>query len=345
MADAEHETRKRATRFLVAVLAILAFATFVLLRPIFSGLTFGLVVGFLLLKPYRRMSRGWRHPHLVAIGIVLVLCVAVDVPLFLLGWELVNEVRDFAAQLPTLGPQVEHLLVRLGVSPDAAAASVKQASDDALAALHASALPTLSFVGALLMNVGVFLFVLYYTLVTGHKFAAWVRDALPLPGEHADHLLDAVAARMRNLFLGTFLVATCIGVITGVVWWLLGFPNPVFWGAVLTVLNLIPALGMGVVVFPASAWAFLDGRVWQGAALLLWAMFLAGVAGNWIRAIFVGKTEGVHPILVLVGTIGGLATFGPAGFLLGPLILSMVDPVLAEWEALRRPEKPIPHAE
>jgi len=347
VADDGERNRRRSSRFLVALVALIGVAGFVLLKPIVSGVTFGLVVGFLLQRPYQRVSRRLRAPRLVAVGFVALLCIALDVPLFVLGWRLVTEIRGFvdAARDPGFGPSLAHGLVRLGVPPDAAGAFVQQASADAMAWLHGATLPTLGFVGALLMNAGVFLFVLYYTLVSGPRFVKWVLDALPLPERHARHLVEAVADRMRNLFLGTFLVATCLGILSGVAWWLAGFPDPVFWGAVMTVLNLIPALGMGLVAIPAGAIAILNGRVVAGVAILAWAFLLSPLVGNAIRAVFVGKTEGVHPILVLVGTVGGVALFGPAGILLGPLVLSMLDPVLAEWESLREPREGFPHAE
>jgi len=349
--DEDEPSRRRAARFLLVLLALIALGSFILLRPIVSGATFGLVVGFLLQGPYRRTAKRVGRPRVVAVLFVVLLCVAIDVPLFLLGWELMNELRAFGEQVasPDFLPNMAHALTRFGV-PDAAAQSlVDQARTDAAAWLHNAALPTLNFVGQLLMNTGVFLFVLYYTLVSGPELEAWVRDALPLPYARRQHLIDAVAARMHNLFMGTFLVATCMGILSGLVWWLLGFPNPVFWGAVMTVLSLIPALGTGIVIFPASAIAIALGYVWQGVTLLAWMMLASPFVANGIRAAFVGRTRGVHPILVLVGTVGGIAFFGPAGFLLGPLILSMADPVISEWQLLHgsgaadpQPELPDP---
>lgn len=328
--------RRRAARFLLVLLAIIAVGSFILLRPIVSGATFGLVVGFLLQGPYQRVAAKTRWPRVVAVLFVILLCVAIDVPLFFLGWELMNELRGFADQVasPDFLPTMAHALTRFGMSEAAADSLVAQARTDGAAWLHNAALPTLNFAGQLLMNTGVFLFVLYYTLVSGPELAKWVRDALPLPRDRRQHLIDAVAARMQNLFLGTFLVATCMGILSGLVWWAIGFPNPVFWGAVMTVLSLIPALGTGIVIFPATAIAIALGYVWQGVALLAWMMLASPFVANGIRAAFVGRTRGVHPILVLVGTVGGIAFFGPAGFLLGPLILSMIDPVLAEWQRL-----------
>jgi predicted PurR-regulated permease PerM len=43
----------------------------------------------------------------------------------------------------------------------------------------------------------------------------------------------------------------------------------------------------------------------------------------------VGKDTQMHPLLVLFSTLGGIATFGISGFVIGPVIASLL---LAFWE-------------
>jgi len=38
----------------------------------------------------------------------------------------------------------------------------------------------------------------------------------------------------------------------------------------------------------------------------------------------VGRGTKIHPFLVLFGVLGGIQLFGPAGFIAGPLILSLL---------------------
>lgn len=340
-------SRARASRFLLVLLALLGVAAFFLVRPLLTGAIFGIVVGFLLQGPYQRLAKRVRFPRIVAFFTVALIVLALDIPLLILGYQLVLEARGFAdaVQSSDFLPSIERGLARLGVPQANAEAFVTQTSAQVNAYLQSAALPTLNLVGQLLMNTGVFLFVLYYTLVDGPRLVKWIHDALPLSPEDGAELITAVAQRMRILFLGTFLVAICHGALAGLVWWLLGFPDPFFWGAVMTILSMIPALGTGVVMFPAGVFGILVGRVWQGAALILWAFAVAPLVDNLVRALFIGRGEsGVHPVLVLVGTVGGLALFGPAGFLLGPLALSMIDPVLGAWEKVRAPRE-FHHAE
>jgi predicted PurR-regulated permease PerM len=37
----------------------------------------------------------------------------------------------------------------------------------------------------------------------------------------------------------------------------------------------------------------------------------------------IGERSGVHPVLILVGVLGGLAVFGAVGFIIGPLVLAV----------------------
>jgi predicted PurR-regulated permease PerM len=60
------------------------------------------------------------------------------------------------------------------------------------------------------------------------------------------------------------------------------------------------------------------------------------VIENFLRPWLVGRTAGIHPLLVLFSVLGGLAFFGPIGLLLGPLALGLflalleISPLLAK---------------
>ena len=46
----------------------------------------------------------------------------------------------------------------------------------------------------------------------------------------------------------------------------------------------------------------------------------------------IGKKAGIHPVLVMLGVLGGLAIFGFIGFVIGPLILAMFMTFLEIYE-------------
>lgn len=328
---------RRSSRFLLTLLAALAVAGLLVIWPFLTGTIFALVVGYLLRGPHARLTRVVRRRWLSALILTLLVILAVVVPVVLIGWELVQEgralVEDGGAGAWT--DATVDALSRFGMEEAQARELIASGLASLAGVLRSGAISTLGVIVGALANIGVFVFLLYYVLVAGDDLAAVIRRAMPLEDSRCDHLLHTVGGRVRALFLGTFLVSLIQGVVAALAWWFLGFPNPFFWGFVMTILAVIPAVGPLLVMAPAGLVAIVQGDTFAGVGLILWGVVVVGLIDNFTRPYIVGRGTDVHPGVVLLGTLGGLAVFGATGFIIGPLLLSMVYPVLQEWESIR----------
>ena len=101
-------------------------------------------------------------------------------------------------------------------------------------------------------------------------------------------------------------------------------------------LALIPYIGTGVIWVPAALFIFLDGvfqnstpLILKGVGLFLYCLVFVASSDNILRPKLIGDKAKVHPVIILVGILGGMALFGVIGVLVGPLILSLTS-VLVE---------------
>jgi len=94
-------------------------------------------------------------------------------------------------------------------------------------------------------------------------------------------------------------------------------------------LALLPAVGAAVIWVPAAIYLLAIGDVWQGVVLLIFGAFVIGLVDNILRPLLVGKDTKLPDYVVLISTLGGLATFGLNGFVLGPVIAAMF---IASWD-------------
>ena len=62
--------------------------------------------------------------------------------------------------------------------------------------------------------------------------------------------------------------------------------------------------------------------MWIG--YLLWSLLLVALIDNFLAPIIINKGVNIHPLLVLFSILGGVQFFGPSGFLLGPLAVSLL---------------------
>ena len=128
---------------------------------------------------------------------------------------------------------------------------------------------------------------------------------------------------------GSLIVAAAQGSLGVLLFWIVGIETAVFWGVVMAVLSLLPAVGAGLVWVPAAVILLAGGQIWQAVLVILGGIFVIGLVDNVLRPIVVGRDTRMPDYLVLVSTLGGIAVFGLAGFVAGPVIAALF---LVMWE-------------
>jgi predicted PurR-regulated permease PerM len=206
--------------------------------------------------------------------------------------------------------------------------------------LSSAALGVTQFLASRLVSVGqnilqftvllfLMLYVLFFFLRDGRRITAALVHALPLGDVRERRLLSRFGDVTRATIKGTLVVGLVQGTIGGVTFWALGIPAPVFWGAVMTVLAFLPAVGPAIVWVPAAVILLVLGHVLKGLVLIGVGVLVIGLVDNVLRPILVGRDVGMPDYLVLLATLGGLTVFGISGFVLGPVIAGFF---LTVWE-------------
>lgn len=331
----------RANRFLAAILIGLLALGLIITLPFISGTIFALVLGYLLHPLYKRILRAVRWRPIAASLVLLIVLASLVAPILFISYKLASDASALAASggSGTIQAAVD-VLALVGLDEASARDVVARAIAAGTTALQAAAIPTLTAVATIIVNIAVFFFLLYFVLTDGERFIGFIRHSMPLADARCNHLFATVGARVRALFLGTFLVSVIQGVVAGLGWWYFGFPAPFFWGFVITFLAILPGGAPFIVLVPASIIAIVQGNTYAGVGLLVYSTVVVGTVDNLARPFIVSRGSDVHPAVVFLGTLGGIAAFGVTGFILGPLFLSMLDPVLEEWELQRNPNRP-----
>jgi predicted PurR-regulated permease PerM len=126
-------------------------------------------------------------------------------------------------------------------------------------------------------------------------------------------------------------VAVAEGAIIGIAYVLAGVPQPL----------LFALLTMAFAMVPFGAWAALTAvaliLLLHGGSLLVAAgLFGFGatvmlIGDNFIQPALIGGTTRLPFLVVLIGILGGLQSFGLVGLFLGPVIMAAVLAVWREW--------------
>ena len=173
------------------------------------------------------------------------------------------------------------------------------------------------------------LYVLFFFLRDGERIIEAIIRVLPLEEERERQLLDKFAEVSRATLKGTLVVGVVQGTMGGLLFWALDLPAPVFWGVIMTVLSLLPAVGSGLVWGPAAVILLATGEVVKGIVLLAGGALVIGLVDNILRPLLVGRDTKMPDFLILISTLGGLTAFGISGFVIGPIIAAFF---LAVWQ-------------
>lgn len=174
--------------------------------------------------------------------------------------------------------------------------------------------------------VGLFImfFVMYYGFRDGEGFIKRIRDLLPLEPALKESLFYEVRTITQAVLYGQVMTALIQGTLGGIGLLIFGISNWLFWGAIMIIMAFLPLLGTPLIWVPAAVSQILDGETARGVGLLIYGSTIVMNIDNVLRPRLMSGRTKVHPVLILLGVLGGLKIFGFIGMLVGPLILAVL---------------------
>ena len=332
------QVQRRAFVALV-ILVTLAFLWVVrgFLQPVFWAAVLALLFRPIHVRLRQRMGK---RSGLAAFLSTLVVIVAVVVPLTLLGFAVANEASGLYERISSgdwavMGwvegqlPQLAALLDRVGLDPDRVRDALGEGASSAsqIVATRLVSIGQNTLEAAILF--GLMLYFLFFFFRDGEAIIDRIIRALPLGDQRERRLFSKFADVARATVKGTLVVAAVQGAIGGLLFWALGIDAAVFWGVVMAVLSLLPAIGSALVWAPAAVILAVSGEPGRAAILVAGGVLVIGLVDNLLRPILVGRDTEMPDYLVLIATLGGIAVFGLSGFVLGPVVAALF---LVVWD-------------
>ena len=182
------------------------------------------------------------------------------------------------------------------------------------------------------LSFGVGLYVTYFLLRDGARIGPAILAGLPLDRDIAGRLADKFLTIVRATIKGSVVVGLVQGALGAVTFWIVGIPSVVLFGLLMAIASLLPALGPALIWVPVAIYLFATGAIWQGVLVVISGVAVIGMADNVLRPVLVGRDTGIPDWIILVTTLGGIASFGLSGIVLGPLVAGLF---LAAWSILR----------
>lgn len=324
--------------FFFGFMAVVGFLVWEMLQPFISALALSAIIVTISYPLYTRVVKLMprKNETLAALLTTLIVLAVVFVPLFFLTSALVNEALSIYNEN--------------NLSVDGLSAHVKQLEDALHVYVPSLHLDTAAYIkqaaGWMASNVGaifastastLFLFFIaiigsFYLFKDGKYFIKQLLAISPLPDKHDEVIVERLATAVRSVATGTLMVALIQGVLTGFGLWLFGFSHVVLWGTTASIGALIPGVGTTIVFIPAVISLIIAQSYGAAIGLTVWGMLAVGLIDNLLGPYLMSRGNTIHPFVILLAVLGGISVFGPIGFIVGPVIVSLFMVLLELYE-------------
>jgi len=165
----------------------------------------------------------------------------------------------------------------------------------------------------------------------GESFADWVlRFGARLGGERGEFAVLLSGQAIRGVARGVVVTALVQALIGGIGLGIAGVPFATLLTALMFLLALAQ-IGAVPILLIATIWLFWTGSTAWGVFLAV-VTVIAGTLDNVLRPILIKQGAADLPLLLIfVGVIGGLISFGLIGIFIGPLVLAVTHTLLGAW--------------
>ncbi len=328
-------------RWLFALI-LLGFATalYFVIQPFFAPLLWSAVLSTATWPLFKQIQRICPNPsYLAPLGLTLILGVVLLIAIVPLPIQLASEIRSLASELhamqksdisgklatlPLVGPRLVTIFESTVTDPSGLSAIIGEHQSRILSFATAAARGVLSTITTAIASlVGCFFLYRY-----GESLLEQLRNILiRIGGPKVPELIDTVHLTVRGAAYSVLATAFAQGLFAGLGYAIAGAPVPILLALLTTVASLIP-FGPPLVYLPICAYLLFFANVpwYHAAGLAVWAVFVVSTIDNVLRPLFISQKTKLSAILVFIGVLGGVLSFGLLGVFIGPVLMA-----LAQW--------------
>ncbi|MBR1120972.1 AI-2E family transporter [Bradyrhizobium lablabi] len=328
----------------LALLALLIYWSFVVIRPFVPILAWSMVLTVALYPVFNWLSRLLGHRPKTAATILTLINLGIVIgPATWLGLGAVEGLRSFAAQLsagtvaipspppsvrdwPIIGQQAygfwDQASTNLRALVGQVAPQLKPLAGTMLGLAGDAGVGTLKFLVAVALTG--FLFPAGPRLVAASK-----RFLSRVVAERSVDFLALAGATIRSVAQGVIGIAVAQGLVIGIIMKLADVPWAGLLAFAVMMLGILQ-IGSAIIVIPVLIWVWMT-KSFAVALVITLCILPASLADNVLKPIVMGRGLTTPALVIFLGVIGGTLAHGIVGLFIGPIILAVVWELLTAW--------------
>jgi len=222
--------------------------------------------------------------------------------------------------LPARSPKVAHWLREIGWQAPPLTAGMTRVAATANHYVQV----VLAGAAAVLLDLLVFLMMLFFLLRDGEELREALRGISPFTRGQETELIDHLASTVKASLQAMIVVPLIQGVVAFIGFETFGVPSPLLWAVMVIFAALIPILGSPLAWIPAALYLLVNGHTGKALAMGAYGVLVISMVDNVVKPIMLRGAAQIHTMLGFLSVMGGVFAFGPKGLIVGPVVLSLV---------------------
>ena len=332
----------------------LIIVSFLIIKPFLTAVLTGIIFSYIFYPMYSRINRKISNKNVSSLITSLLVILIITLPLFFVlntiskeayTTYLLSRQKLAAGQfLAPCEPADKPICEAVNYFTDKANdPKVKYYFDTTIKGITTKITESISnilfSIPIFMLDLFIVLFVMFFLFRDGKVFVDKIERIMPLKAKYRKHVFKKLNDMAYAVIYGSIIIAVIQGTLGGIGFLIFGLPSPLLWGIIMIFASLIPYVGSSIIWFPASLMLIFNGYlnmetnlIIKGILLMLYGIFIVGTIDNILKPKIIGDKSGLHPVLVLLGVVGGLAFLGVVGIIIGPIILAMLVTFIKIYE-------------
>lgn len=212
---------------------------------------------------------------------------------------------------------------------------VGERSQDAAPALKGGVVAT----GSVLFHGTLMLIAFFFLLTSGEDIVTWLDEVSPLERGQTRELI-MIAKKVSYSIVVAAIATSAVQALAALIgFYIARVPSPIFFASVTFIAAFIPAIGAAAVCLVAALLLYATGHPYMAIFLAVWGVVVVGLVDNVIKPLLIRRGMDIHGGVVFFALLGGIASFGAIGLVVGPLVVSMFLALIAMYHRDYSPEK------
>jgi len=307
--------------FFVAFFLILSYLTYLLIRPFASVIIASLLLAYILHPLHSRLERAIKSTEIAAALITLCAFLLGVIVFAFIANLLVSESVAIYQKVP-----VADLVAFMQTYFESGKTEqyVEIITEKGANYFFSLASKFVLSIPEKLIGLFVALCILFFGLRDYEKVKEKLIMVLPFKEEHKEWVVTEFRRTMDAVVYSVIVTSLLQGAVATIGFYIFGISTPLLWGLLTVIVAMLPFVGPVVVWLPLSIYHFFTSSKAEAIGLALYCLlFVTLLLGVVYNTRVIAKKGKLHPMIALLGVIGGISVFGVSGLVLGPLMLSL----------------------